>query len=171
MTLSGSGAAYTIAHDALDAVKEQLAEGLGGVPARSCVVPGAIAWDECDTCGQLAIAAQRIFPTTNFPTEDNTSSSQCGSAAFLGIDFTVQIIRCAPTIDESGNPPSCDALDRCAKIVMQDAYYVICAITTLLDALIASDAIVDYLLRQQLFIGPEGACTGSDFVFTVGVLR
>jgi hypothetical protein len=119
----------------------------------------------------LAIASSRFYPSTIFPEEDNTSSANCGSAPFLALEFVVQILRCAPTPDARGNAPSCDALDAAAQVVLDDAYQVVCAVTQQLDFMIHNTEIEDYTIRQQLFSGPEGGCVGSNFEFTVGIMR
>src|SRR3990172_10621502 len=53
---------YTVASTIEQAVYAELTTK----PDRHSVVPGAIAWDECD-CGLLAVSVARIFLSETFP--------------------------------------------------------------------------------------------------------
>lgn len=169
--LRGYGAFYAIMTLTRDAILVELQER-NATPARSGIVPGAIAWDECDQCGLLALSGTRFYLTDSFPIEVATTE-QTGSrgGAWLGGDLVTQLIRCAPQPQGSGQAPSTSALDATAQLVLDDAYSVLCATTTTLQALYDQNLIIDYLVRQQMFIGPEGACVGSELSYAVGVMR
>jgi hypothetical protein len=133
--------------------------------ARACVVPGAaIAWDDC--CGQLAVAVSRTYLSDNFPLEFAAGPQQLGAGspcgpAWLVAELAVQVVRCAPTLDDAGNPPSCIALDTSAQETLADAWLVRRAVTCRLAQLADVDQLVDYRVGAQLLLGPEGACVGS----------
>lgn len=85
-----------------------------GCPCRACVVPGASAWDGCnDLCGardpggQLTVHVARIHPTVAFPLEDRQVQGvrNCAAPTAIAVDLVVTLLRCAPTLDESGCPP------------------------------------------------------------------
>ena len=60
--ISGPGKWYTVAETLRQAVHTELTT----TPQRSGVVPGQIAWDECD-CGLLAVSVAQIYLTETFP--------------------------------------------------------------------------------------------------------
>jgi hypothetical protein len=168
--LTGRTAAYTIAATVLAAVKAQLVNVGAELPRRVCVVPGGIAWDECEcNGGQLAVTLTRSYMADSFPLQ--AIKPQWNNAAgYIIMEFVVQIIRCAPNMDDQGNPPSCDSLDKSAQAVLVDAYEVMCVTASTLAAMTTVD-IDDYVLYDQVFVGPEGACVGSELKFAVQVLR
>lgn len=155
------------------AIVEQLEFDLAGTPAgrpmRACVVPGTIAWDECE-CGTLAVAIARQFITDTFPANagDVTFAGTCRSG-FMAADLVVQIIRCAPQPSENQIAPSCSALEECALQVSVDAWTVLNGTQCLLQDMSNAGSIVDYIVRSQIMQGPEGACVGSELTVTVAV--
>lgn len=164
--LRGYGAAYTVLARVRDAiVAEYLTRNV--VPTRYGVVPGAIAWDGCETCGQLALSKSRDFLTNQFPIE--VTSTDLGPGGLLGFDLVTQTIRCVPMPDDRGNPPLMVDLDESAQLIINDGYSQLCATITTLEQMKNQLEIVDYLIRQQLYPGPEGGCAGAELIFTVAV--
>jgi hypothetical protein len=169
--LSGPTAFYQVAAAVLAAVRTALASGPTPVPTRVGVVPGAIAWDNCEQCGVLAVSLARVFLSDDFPAEAGfTPQGNCSSAWLVG-NFTLQLVRCAPVPDATGSGPTVTALDASAQVVMADASLVLATVACSLADLVAADQIVDYVVRQQLMVGPEGACVGSQVDFLVAVVR
>jgi hypothetical protein len=165
-------AGYSLFFDIAVRLKEEaehrLRNTIGGVPNRSCVVPGAIAWDECD-CGQLSVSIVQTWPSRSFP-GDPASGSQTQDACgvpYLVAQLTVQVARCAPNPDGSGSV-SCQALERGAQVVAEDGMAIreaaFCALQFLKDR---DD---DFIVRGQTVIGPEGGCMGVEQSVIVGVL-
>jgi hypothetical protein len=170
--LSGPTAFYTIIAAVRDANKLALANTVGGAPERVGVVPGAIAWDECDTCGVLALALVRTYLSDEFPIESSAPATISGTqGALLCADFVVQSVRCAPTPQGTSDAPSVDALDAAGQVVNADAYALTCSTLEALMTLYAADSIVDYLMRPATIVGPEGACVGTELTFSVAVIR
>jgi len=155
----------------LSAANDELKYSIGKSPARVGLVPSAIAWDECDTCGLLALSINRFFLTDQFPIEASTSDACEGGV--LAADMIMQIIRCAPQPAGDGKSlaPTTDALNNSALMIIDDAKRVMCSVLEQLRSLLLDNDIVDYMIRQQLFVGPEGACVGSELQFVVGVNR
>lgn len=166
--LRGYGAFYTVLKTVRDAIVVEL-QKQQAKPERVSIVPGAIAWDECDQCGLLALTSSRFYLTDTFPIDVVTTEMKQG--AFLAADLMVQIIRCAPTAQDTNSAPSVEALDNSAQQVLDDAFAVLCTTHTTLHTLLDTNQIVDYMMRQQLFVGPAGACVGSETIFTVAINR
>lgn len=167
--LFGPSAFYTI----LSTVRVANVAALNaqGTPiTTSVVVPGAIAWDECDTCGLHALAVTRRFLSDEFPIEVSTSTYPA-PGAILCADFVVQIIRCAPQPQGNALAPDPAALDASAQEVDADAWAIMCSTIEALTALKAAGDIEEFLIRQQVSAGPEGACVGSELQVVVGVMR
>jgi hypothetical protein len=162
--LSGPDAFHTIAGELLQAALAELTPP----PARACVVPGAIAWDDC-SCegGQLAVSVGRHYRTASFPTE-TTTGGPC-AAAFLAAPLLVQIIRCAPTPAEGELAPSCEALAASAAQVTADAWRVRRGVHCHLSGLLEAEQIEDYAVGGQPILGPAGACVGSELTVVVAI--
>lgn len=155
----------------LSACTDQLMSTPGGKPARVGMVPAAIAWDECDTCGLLALSVNRFFLSDQFPIEATTADKCEGSV--LAADLVMQIIRCVPQPGDGGRDlaPTVDALNSSAISSIADAEAVMCATVETMRDLYLSNEIVEYMVRQQIFVGPEGACVGSELQFIIGFQR
>lgn len=169
--VSGPSGFHVVAVAIKDAVAARLATVSPGVPGRACVVPGAIAWDDCECDGgQLAVALDRTFFSESFPVEQTTVIGSACQAPYLVAELTVQVIRCAPQPGEGELAPSCAALEASAQVVTSDAYLTRCGVLDALGELMGDNEIADYMLRPQLVVGPEGACVGSElhvFVSTI----
>lgn len=173
-------AAYTIGAALLGCAAAALAETEAGAPDRSCVLAGEIAWDDCE-CGQLTVAIASMFPTATFPSPAAAGAvsyrqSRCG-APTLGITYNATILRCMPTGGADADPPPCEDLAAAAASAAIDAAAVRAGITCCLVEMVkAKDArnspvIVDFLIGTQTFLGPAGACGGSNLSVTVGILN
>lgn len=163
---------YTVLTQVRDAAVTALVSTPGGKPARVGVVPGAIAWDDCDTCGLLALALVRVFLTDEFPVElSEPASVSATQGALLCADMAVQLVRCAPQPQGTDQSPSVDALDATAQVVGVDAYTIECSTLDTLDKLMRNDSIADFMMKPLVVVGPEGACVGCELSFTVAVIR
>jgi hypothetical protein len=142
-----------------------------GAPAdfRACLlVPGAIAADGCD-CGQLALSINRIFQSNTLPVEATVDESAAACPPpILAATVTVSLFRCAPSPDDMGNPPPCDALLASAIAWDTDVATIRRALACHLAALAEQDRIVGYVIGATLPVGPEGACLGADTTITIG---
>lgn len=167
--IGGQFGFYDVGNRILTAINGALDATPGGKISRVGMVPGTIAWDECD-CGLLAAAVTRQYLSDTFPTplEDNTSPC---SAAWLAGDITVQLIRCAPTMQEDGTPPSVVALAASAQQVIADAWQVMSTVPCLLETMKDAFEISDYLVHPITAQGPLGGCVGNDIVITIGLRR
>lgn len=142
----------------------------GGRPERVCDVPGQLAWDDCQ-CGLLAVTVGRIYPSTTFPAEaaDTQLTSPC-PPPYEAVDVTVTVLRCAPTVDSRGNPPSCETLGAAAEIWAWDVEAIRAAVVCCLTGLVFDGTVENWTLRATDPAGPEGGCVGSTTTLTVGLL-
>lgn len=163
--LTGAHAPYTVAAQTLAAVKA----GLTDVPAVAYVANGLTAWDSCEVCGQLTVGPLRMFLSDEFPIEAVKTQSN-SPASWLCVEYGVQIIRCAPGPTEQGHAPSAAQIDASAQQVFDDAWETMTAVWCALEAMLAND-IIDFMVRDQVFVGPEGQCVGSELHFTVALHR
>lgn len=143
----------------------------GGVPAkmRLCfLVPGNIVYDDCK-CGQLALTILRIVPTDSYPIDASNSqvTSACGPQAEFA-ECLASISRCAPTLDNQGRAPSCDALETAALTLQGDRYAMDKALRCYLYGLKQErpQRIFDYRVGAAVFPGPEGACMSVEIPFS-----
>lgn len=162
---------YDVASILVSGISDALAGTMEGQPNRACVVPGAIAWDQCD-CGQLAISASRWFYSENFPTETGpgTQSTPCMMPYLVG-ELVIQLVRCMPSPEGRDLFVPCAKLSNSARILIEDAYVVLETTRQTLCELRSDDIIVDFTFSEQTTVGPEGGCGGTELRVLVGILR
>jgi len=160
---------YTVA----ETVRLAIMADLTNLPDRSSVVPGAIAWDECD-CGLLAISVARIYLSDSFPQPLTTKvgAAACDAAWDVG-EFVVQLIRCAPNPEGDDLAPTVAALDASAQEILRDAYELLQSVTvTLCEMKEQPDReIIDFFVNPLTSQGPSGGCVGSELRFLVALPR
>ncbi|MFI9026300.1 hypothetical protein [Streptomyces sp. NPDC053560] len=153
-------------------------DGQPGCPCRTCVVPGAVAWDWCDdpcsgdgSGGQLSVNVLRMWPSNPFPNEDRTvmGTRNCMPAPVTAAELAVTLLRCAPTPDDQGCPPSCDELDTAARITHVDAVTVYNALYCCLPGTSTRRRGRQFVIGQQRLVGPQGGCVGVEQRVTVAL--
>lgn len=142
----------------------------GGLVKRQVITLGEVAWDNCQ-CGQLALTITRIYLSQQFP-QDASRQQPCPTGAFVA-DCSLSIVRCVPGPDQNGNPPKSSELLTAAGIELQDAYFVWttteCILKRLTDAL--PYGLTDYVVIDQVPLGPLGGCAGTELHFKMGFNR
>lgn len=162
---------FDIASILVSGIAAALAGTVGGSPNRACVVPGAIAWDQCD-CGQLAVSTSRWFYSENFPidTGPGTQSTPCMMPYLVG-EFIIQLVRCIPSPEGRDLFVTCSKLSAAVRILIEDAYVVLESTKNILCELRSDDIIIDFTFSEQISIGPEGGCGGTELRILVGIER
>jgi hypothetical protein len=147
---------YTVASTLEQAVYAELTTK----PDRHGVVPGAIAWDECD-CGLLAVSVARIFLTETFPDELSRRIGNACDAPYEVAELVIQVIRCVPGPD-SATAPTTVQLDASAQEILQDAYELLKAVSVKLCEMNRDRDIADFMVRPLTAQGPSGVCGGNE---------
>lgn len=149
-------------------VKAQLAATTAGLPAnvRSCVVPGQLAWDCCEL---VAVEWIGNFFTNSLPSTAQETDDGC--TAMLGMTFRVTALRCSPQPDDSGDPPTCVALDAAAQIQFVDALAVTRGVAFASKALEDANTVLSYAFGGAVPTGPQGGCVGVTMDVSYGVLN
>jgi hypothetical protein len=179
MALSLTGA-HEVAEAVLACVCAALEEtaatvaGQPGCPCRACVVPGQPAWDECgnDACGdgggQLTVHIARVFPSRTFPAEDRGGQEAvrglrgCAPPPTTAMELVVTLLRCAPTLDEQGCPPTCEELQASARILHTDMVTIYSALECCIAGTAPTRRGRRYVLGGQRVLGPQGGCVGVE---------
>jgi hypothetical protein len=145
----------------------QLTAAGAEAPTRSCVVPGELAWDECD-CGLLAVRwtglAYGPSVTSNVPDTD----VNCGQP-YVNLSFNVVLLRCSPGPQSSGKAPTCAQLSAAAAILHRDVFALEIAMANTVVALQAANTISDWALNGQAPVGPQGLCVGTSYNLVVAI--
>lgn len=157
---------YTVASRLEQAIYAELSLS----PARHSVVPGAIAWDECD-CGLLAVSVGTIYPTEQFPNPAQVRVSNACDAPWEAAEIIMQIVRCAPNPDDPLTAPTTAELDASAREVLADAYEMMRAVSVTLCQMNRDREISDYLMRPLTPQGPAGGCVGNELRAVVSLMR
>jgi hypothetical protein len=139
-------------------------------PSRHSVVPGAIAWDECD-CGLLAVSVAQIYPTEVFPDPlARRVGNGCDAPWEVG-EIVIQVVRCAPNPDDPLTAPTTAELDTSAQEVLTDAYEMMRAVSITLCEMNQARDISDFMLRPLTAQGPTGGCVGNELRAYVSLPR
>lgn len=138
---------------------------------RICVVPGEIAWDECE-CGQLVISEVDTFPSSDFPLDEVNRTAECGEPWHV-VQYTLSLTKCVPVPDSNGNAPTCAQLAAAAAILSQDKRSVrravFCCLQALYDEMDSNNPQIEaFQLGHSVTIGPEGQCAGHELTIWVG---
>lgn len=163
--MQGPEAMYDIASLLLGAVKDDLTT-LGVTLNRVCVVPGQIAWDECE-CGQLVVSLYRMWWSNDFP-EEATSETHCNESLLCG-QFTFAYQTCAPNPIGNAIAPTCEALDTSAQTVMAAAWQMFTTLTCETQALADNYQIMGRKLNSIYPKGPDGGCVGAEVQVSVAI--
>lgn len=166
--LTGFDAFFQLQRLIIDELVTALRGTVGGAITNACVVPGEIAWDECD-CGQLTISQSRLFLSDDPPTP-TTVVSPC-QAAYLVADLVIVVLRCAPSPQGNATFPTCAALEASARVVAEDARVTLETVTCLLLGLEDTNVIAGYLVNEATVRGPAGGCVGVELRLTAWLLR
>ncbi len=133
-----------------------------GVPVgRSGVVHGNVVWDECCE-GYLFIRVVRTNVANPFPTATQTPSDCTLELATL---VEMGILRCAPVMDDNGNPPSAQAQSDFAEEVIRDKSILFHVITNHNPDWAHYPTVID----SWNPLGIEGGCGGGAWQFFVDV--
>lgn len=162
-------------------------EGHPGCPCRACLVPGTPAWDSCDDpCGQnpadaaggqLSVSVVRLYTSSDFPTPDRNGAGpvpamagrRCQVPAPAAVELKVTLLRCAPTFDDRGCPPSCDALGGAALVLHRDMVTVHNALLCCLPETGGRRKGREVFVGASRTVGPEGMCVGLEQLVTVAL--
>ncbi|WP_327592445.1 hypothetical protein [Streptomyces chartreusis] len=157
---------YTVA----ETLRQAVHAGLTAEPQRSGVVPGQIAWDECD-CGLLAVSVSQIYLTEIFPEPAVRRVGNACDAPWEAAEIVVQVVRCAPNPDDPMAAPPPEELAASAQEVLRDAYEMMRALSTKLCEMNNERAIADFILRPLTAQGPLGGCVGNEVRAIVSLPR
>lgn len=170
MSVNTPLAFFNIATTVLECVRSRI-EDVAGLPkfGRACVIPGEVAWDACD-CGQLTITNPTQFSSVSFPIPSvGNTDTNCG-APYTVSTFEVTALRCAPTMDRNGHPPTCTQLQNAAQLLYQDKFYMRAAVQCCLAELKNSNSLEDYAISSTTEVGPRGGCVGATLSFNVSLI-
>ncbi len=148
---------YGIARQILDTVAAGL-DGAGpshAAPSRQYVSDGnLVAWD----CEQLVVAIAATYSH-----EGNVATEYQGPAVAMAAraaEVEVWLVRCCPTPDDDGEPPTAAAIDASAAVVLADPMII-------LDTLWRKHAAGELatckglVFRRWQAVGPSGGLTGG----------
>lgn len=157
-------------YEVASTLEQAVYAGLTEKPTRHSVVPGAIAWDECD-CGLLAVSVGQIYVTEVFPEPLARRVGNACDAPWEAAEVIIQVIRCVPTVDDVGNAPTTAALNASAQEVLRDAYEMLRAVSVKLCQMNEARDIADFILRPLNPQGPSGMCGGNEVRAIVSLPR
>lgn len=141
----------TVCTDLLASVVDVFADAAIELPDRQYVTSGEVAFD-CDD-GQLVVSAQRIFRGNA-----NEAQGDVKLGASRSVDLDIYLMRCVPTPDDEGNPPSGAALAAAGMAQLVDAWTLFRGV--LKNKASFSDACSSMNVAECVAVGPEGGLGG-----------
>lgn len=162
-----SGTFSTALQAILTSVRTYLLATPTGWPtgAREYVVPGVLAWDECE-CGLLAIEWQAAPYVAAFPTPAIKIADGC--KPLLSLQIQVTALRCAPSPGINGEPPEVAAMAAAAETNLDDLEAVLRGTSQAVATLEDAGTILAYGLDAPKPAGPAGGCVGVTQVVYLG---
>jgi hypothetical protein len=148
-------AVLAVVHDALKRCNRE--------PACSTIAAGGLIFDSCEG-GYLIVAPERVYrvgANTPFPGEAALDLQVAG----LAVEVVVRIERCVPVLTDAGQAPPIAEQEAAFREVLADAAVVWSACAS--DAMLAGQW--ERANLDQVFVGPVGACCGSETRFTIGL--
>lgn len=158
-----------ISIDVANSVLAYLTDFGCGVVERFCrLVPGDIAWDQCD-CGMFAQTITAPYPSNTFPTPaSDQPQTECGPLLIV-YPVTAELVRCAPTVDDEGTAPTCAELETAARTLECDRQALRLGVTCALTDLRDTDRIIEFTVGEAASTGPQGGCVGVSLTYRIGV--
>lgn len=171
--ITAAGVVEATAQMLLECASEALAGTDAGAPPAAYLVPGAqVAWDHCACEGQLTVHVQTAYPSDNFP--DQALRTQGCTTAFTVVHYVVTILRCAPGSDDEMGPPTPAEMTAAALLDFADRAAVRQGVACCLLGLAVEDRRrpgPPWVMQEQLGVGAEGGCVGSELHVLVGHLN
>ena len=148
---------YVVASRLLSSVEQQIALTPAGIPAKSRieVVPGTLAWDECE-CGLLAVEWTGAQYADTPPTPSVQRDGGCRPYVFGS--YKVTMARCVPGVQAEGRSPTVAQLDAAAQIQFDDVLAMLKGSSLAMVSLSDDNTIVGFDMSGVIPQGPEGGC-------------
>jgi hypothetical protein len=151
----------TVAQALLDNVIQQLTEMDIAVPGITCLAPGnEVAFD----CEQLTVNLSRII--SNFQTQDTTFPTYAAQM-MSSAEFYITLVRCIPTIDDSGRMPSPQSQSDAAGVIMRDSRALKRGLEKIKQQHLVVPRNVPETVGELRTIGPSGGFAASTVMYTV----
>lgn len=166
--MSADTVVYDVSKNLLDCIGNGL-EQLGlPIPCRICVVPGQIAYDDCNG-GQLVVTTLQEYGSYSFPavSTDITDGYGCGPP-YLAAEYLFSLMRCAPVPQGVTPVVPCVELDATASLIGRDSYVMRTSLQCCLNNLVETNIIADYTMAPVMRVGPQGGCVGNEVRVRVG---
>ncbi len=159
--------AWPVAVKLRQLVEQALVGAHGGTPAVTAVVPGRdVAIDSCCD-GQAWVRIVRTYPVlpAEFPGGRGIPLDPgADPGAFWAVELGAGSARCAPTIDDGGQPPTAADLERSAAELADDAGRIRRAVLCELPNAGGVEAV---WIGEQSSVGPSGGCVGQEVLVAV----
>jgi hypothetical protein len=169
---------WTAAHEILGAVQASYA-GVPSAPTRYEVQLGTEATQEMDLFNDYCCQGAVIVLVGSSTVREGARLH--GAQGPLDTEFMVSVLRCAPSMDDSGRIPPPSANDAALKLILADRQRVLNALRNLFrsvgslsynDPAGAGELMEDeYSDLVASTIEPTGGCSGTVVTFTIPVVE
>ena len=119
-----------------------------------------VAWDHCE-CGQLTVHIGTSYPVDQFPAIKTAGPFRGCSSKFQVVEFVITVLRCVPTSEDDGDPPTGAQLSDAAYVEHVDRWCLQRGVRCCFPP--TDPRKLDLMLvGEHLPVGGEGMCSGSE---------
>lgn len=152
---------YATATKLLDLVSQQLTTNGVVLPDRVYVAPGVdLAFD----CEQLTVHLSRII--SNFPGQDTPYPTITHKILRRSAEYFITLVRCVPTMNDSGDPPPVDQMNAASTVIMTDMNELRKALENIEHQHLLMPVNVPVSIGPAITIGPLGGFAASQGSYT-----
>lgn len=160
--------ALPLAQALLACLCSALDDTVGGPVCSCCLAPGPEPVDCCDCAegeGKAWVRVVRIFPTTSRFPQQALDPGACRTGGWA-VELELGVARCVATIDDDGNPPSCDDRNADTIKILEDAAAMRAAVSCCYPSTDLGRAWRS-VPGQWTPIAPAGGCAGGTMLVTI----
>lgn len=140
----------------------ELESSVGGPVCRCAIMAGAqAAFDNCCQ-GTAWVIVGQTFPASTFPVPD-TGLIRCDTHA-MAASIEIGVVRCAPTVNDYGEPPTVEAIEESARIVHSDRVRMMKAVRCCFREALGCDEVN---FGPWTAIDNQGGCVGGSMTLSV----
>lgn len=151
-----------LADSILAAVEARHADAGIGLPNRRYTHTGEVAYD----CEQLVVTLTGVF--AGLPASPH--NDPVNPVAPISASFEIHVVRCVPTLDQQGNPPSVDRLNASAQEIATDHYVLARGILTSARTGEYGDHCQAVTIDRVGPADPQGGYGGTIATISVGIV-
>lgn len=142
----------------------ELENSLGGPVCECAIVAGTNAvFDNC-CAGTAWLLVQEVYPSDAFPSQ-NGDRVRCDTHS-QAATIELGVVRCAPSVDDRGNPPTLHQKEQSARVIHSDRVRMMKAVRCCFTPEQGCD---DIVFGGWVPVSEQGGCIGGSMTVTISL--